>query len=116
MSARHPAMKSVFDDGGRAAAGFTGTAGDCVARAIAIATAQPYAEVYRALADGTAVERRTKRGKTSGQRTAARGIHTSRKWFKAYLHAHGWRFVPTMGIGTGCRVHLRDGELPMGRL
>jgi hypothetical protein len=21
-----------------------------------------------------------------------------------------------MGIGTGCKVHLRDGELPMGRL
>jgi len=24
--------------------------------------------------------------------------------------------VPTMGIGTGCKVHLADGELPMGRL
>jgi len=25
----------------------------------------------------------------------------------------GWRWVPTMGIGTGCRVHLRQGEVPM---
>jgi hypothetical protein len=28
----------------------------------------------------------------------------------------GWTFTPTMGIGTGCKVHLVDGELPMGRL
>jgi len=24
--------------------------------------------------------------------------------------------VPIMGIGTGCKVHLRDGELPPGRM
>lgn len=30
--------KFVRDDGGRAAAGYSGTAGDCVVRAIAIAT------------------------------------------------------------------------------
>jgi hypothetical protein len=33
----------VPDDGGRAAAGFTGRAGDCVIRAIAIASELPYA-------------------------------------------------------------------------
>jgi hypothetical protein len=28
----------------------------------------------------------------------------------------GFVWTPTMTIGSGCRVHLRDGELPMGRL
>jgi hypothetical protein len=28
----------------------------------------------------------------------------------------GWEWVPTMKIGTGCRVHLRADELPSGRL
>ncbi len=32
------------------------------------------------------------------------------------MTALGFKFVPTMGIGTGCKVHLRDGELPMGRI
>ena len=39
----------IYDDGGRAAAGFKGTTGDCVTRAIAIATGKPYREVYDAL-------------------------------------------------------------------
>ena len=33
-------------NGGRAAAGFRGAAGDCVTRAIAIATGLPYRQVY----------------------------------------------------------------------
>jgi hypothetical protein len=37
------------DDGGRAAAGFRGTTGDCVTRAIAIAAQRDYREVYDAL-------------------------------------------------------------------
>jgi hypothetical protein len=40
----------VFDDGGRAASGFRGQADDCVVRAVAIASALPYAEVYQAIA------------------------------------------------------------------
>jgi hypothetical protein len=39
----------IYDDGGRTEAGFSGDAGDCVTRAIAIATRQPYREVYDAL-------------------------------------------------------------------
>jgi hypothetical protein len=27
-----------------------------------------------------------------------------------------WNWTPTMAIGSGCKVHLRDGELPMGRI
>ena len=42
-------MDFVFHDGGRAFAGYRGTTGDCVTRAIAIATGKPYQEVYDAL-------------------------------------------------------------------
>lgn len=112
------ALPFVHDDGGRAAAGFKGDAGDCVTRAIAIATSLPYQEVYDAMAAGTASERKTRRsGRSSGRRTAREGIHTGRKWFADYMAALGWQWVPTMAIGSGCKVHLAKGELPMtGRL
>lgn len=40
----------IRDDGGRAAAGFKGNAGDCVVRAIAILTRVPYRDVDRRMA------------------------------------------------------------------
>jgi hypothetical protein len=40
-------MKWVYNDGGRKAAGYKGEARDCVVRAIAIATDQPYEVVYK---------------------------------------------------------------------
>ena len=39
----------VYSDGGRAAEGFPEYKGDCVCRAIAIATGKSYMEVYDAL-------------------------------------------------------------------
>ena len=105
----------VFDDGGRKAAGFKGHTDDCVARAVAIATIVPYQEVYDRLASETGMQRRSKR---TGKRpaSAAHGISVRRKWFVDYLTQLGWEWVPTMQIGSGCKVHLRPGELPMGRL
>jgi hypothetical protein len=108
----------VYDDGGRAAAGFKGEAGDCVARSIAIASGLPYAEVYRALAEGNA-EQRVTRHVTKGRarkRTARNGINTKRKWFKDYMASLGAVWTPTMKVGQGCKVHLRADELPPGRL
>jgi len=43
-------MTYQYHDGGRAAAGFTGKARDCVARAISIATGTPYKVIYARLA------------------------------------------------------------------
>lgn len=107
----------VHDDGGRAAADYVGSAGDCVTRAVAIATGLPYQQVYDAMAAGTAGERRTKRsGRLSGRKTAREGIHTSREWFKTFMRSLGWVWTPTMLIGSGCKVHLCAGELPTGRL
>ena len=111
-------MNWINDDGGRAAAGYKGKAGDCVCRAICIATGLPYADVYARLADGMATQRVTKRTnkRHAGKRSARNGVATSRAWFDQYMTELGFTWTPTMFVGQGCKVHLRDGELPMGRL
>ena len=108
-------MQFVYDDGGRAAAGFKGKAGDCVARAVAIASGRPYAEVYGRLAKETGDQRITRRTRVRGA-TARSGILTKRKWFKDYMAELGFSWTPTMKIGSGCKVHLRADELPRGRI
>lgn len=108
-------MRFIVNDGGRAAAGFKGAAGDCVARSVAIAAARPYAEVYAALAAGRGAQRASSR--TPKRSASARsGINTRRKWFADYMATLGFRWVPTMLVGRGCKVHLRADELPAGRL
>jgi len=104
------------DDGGRKAAGFKGHAGDCVTRAVAIASGLPYREVYDALAEGNATQRVSKGFKRKRPRSARSGISTTRKWFKRYMESLGFEWTPTMFIGSGCRVHVRADELPPGRL
>ena len=102
----------VFNDGGRIGAGFKGIAGDCVCRAIAIATERRYEEVYAALNEAATGERLTARRKT---RSSARtGVH--RPTIRRYMESLGWQWTPTMQIGSGCKVHLRADELPAGRL
>ena len=100
-----------YDDGGRAGAGFKGKTGDCAARAVAIATRQPYREVYDALN----VLARTERPRGKRTRSSARdGYHSAT--LRRYMASIGWRWVSCMGIGTGCTAHLREGDpLPTGR-
>lgn len=100
-------MELVITDGGRAAAGFKGTApGDCVTRAIAVATGYPYLHVYTALADRCAAIGKPRSARAGIPKTVTR----------SYLAELGWRWTPTMSIGSGTRVHLRADELPEGRL
>lgn len=99
-------MEWIYDDGGRAAAGFRGHTGDCVARSIAIATEVPYRKVYDGLNELAAFER-PRRRRRSNSRLGVQPV-TYRRW----LQQAGWAWTPTMGIGTGCRVHLVEGELP----
>lgn len=100
-----------YDDGGRSDSGFKGEARDCVARAVAIATGQPYADVYRDLNElGRGRAQRGGRGKTAA-RTGVQKDDT-----RAYLASLGWRWHPTMAVGAGCSVHLRADELPRGRI
>jgi len=105
-------MKWIYDDGGRKAAGYTGKAGDCVARAIAIATQLPYQTVYEGLNQAAQGERRGTRKR--GVSNARTGVYRHAK--DKYMQSLGWIWVPTMQIGSGCKVHLRKSELPKGRL
>lgn len=103
-------MNWTFNDGGRAAAGFKGSTRDCVVRAIAIAAQLPYRQVYDEVnAFAYATERRGTKGSCS-----RKGVRIST--IRRFLEARGWKWTPTMRIGQGCRVHLRKGELPTGRL
>lgn len=104
----------IEDDGGRAAAGYKGTAGDCVVRAIAIATAMPYQQVYDLVNEHSSVERITRRRKRKGRSSARTGVY--KPTCRRVMQALGWTWTPTMHIGSGCTVHLRADELPMGRL
>lgn len=101
----------IYHDGGRAEAGFKGTADDCVVRAIAIVAELPYRDVY----DGINEAARHERPKALGKRSSARtGVY--RRTYDRYLKSLGFEWTPTMTIGSGCRVHLRPDELPSGRL
>jgi hypothetical protein len=101
----------VYDDGGRAAAGYRGEAGDCVTRSVAIATGRPYAEVYAALNEAA----RAERPRTGQSRSSAR-TGVKKRTVGRYLAGIGWEWHPAMHIGQGCRTHLRADELPAGRL
>lgn len=101
-----------FDDGGRAEAGYRGKAGDCVVRAIAIATGRDYQEIYD-LVNGAAVHERTGKRKR-GKSDARTGVYKTS--IKRVMKMLGWVWTPTMQIGSGCTVHLRAAELPAGRL
>lgn len=103
-------MRLIFDDGGRAAAGLRGHSGDCVTRAIAIATGKQYREVHDALnslAESERIGRRKKRKSSSRS-----GVYPGT--YHRYLRSLGWRWNATMSLGSGCNVHLRKSELPDG--
>lgn len=105
-------MDFVFHDGGRAAAGYKGSTGDCVTRSIAIATGKTYQEVYGALNHLALSERIGKRKRKRSNSES--GVF--RKTYQRYLELLGWRWTSTMAIGSGCKVHLRASELPRGAL
>jgi hypothetical protein len=104
-------MKYKYNDGGRAVAGFTGTVqpGDCVCRAIAIASGKEYRDVYDEINSRAKTARK---GSRKSRSSARNGVFMELS--KELLADLGWEWVPTMKIGQGCRVHLREDELPTG--
>lgn len=102
-------MEWIYDDGGRRAAGFQGSAGDCAVRSAAIVTGRPYREVYD-VAQGIARGKRKNIGKHSVRNGTTKA--TTRK----LMEALGLEWTPTMFIGSGCQIHLRAAELPEGRI
>jgi len=91
-------MKYIHNDGGRSAAGFKGSAKDCVTRAISIASGLPYKEVYNLINTFAISESRTKKS------SARNGVYkdTSNKVFKLL----GAKYTATK------KLHIRPEELP----
>ena len=106
-------MTFRFNDGGRKKANFKGKTGDCVCRAIAIAFKLPYKEVYDKLNELGKQEKPSMRRK--GRSSARKGMH--KVTYHDFICSLGATWVPTMKVGQGCTVHLREGEVPAkGRL
>lgn len=120
MSTRPTSMiQFVEDDGGRKAAGYKGTTGDCVVRAIAVATGKSYEQVYDGLWHAQFRYSQDRNDRVAKQLlkqgvSPRKGVY--RKVCDKYLASMGWEFHPTMSIGSGCKVHLRADELPKGRI
>ena len=104
-----PKVWFVEDDGGRAAAGYRGYAGDCVARSIAIAAQLPYRTVYDAL-------NLAAKDEAPGTRTSSARNGVARPTIRRFMTGLGWEWTPTMRVGSGTTVHLCPEELPLGRL
>lgn len=96
----------TFDDGGRAEAGFKGWAGDCAVRALAIASDEDYQVVYDELYDAN----RAALPRGANTTASPRDGGTTRKVYDAWLAKRGWRWTPTMLIGSGCTTH---GDYPL---
>lgn len=112
-------MSYVMDDGGRQAAGFRDSAGDCACRAIAIATGMSYRSAY-ALITQVAAGEKFKRGKVGFRAATGRGSSARdgvlMPTMRDIMDTLGWTWTATMLPGTGCKVHLRADELPAGRI
>ena len=107
-----------FNDGGRKFAGYKGFTGDCVCRATAIATGISYQTLYDEL---TVRTKEWRINSNSRQAYLAKPKDDSprqgvpMKVLRTYLKDHGWTWVPKMFIGSGCKFHLRQGELPINK-
>jgi hypothetical protein len=107
----------VEDDGGRATAGYGEPSGDCVVRAITIATGKPYAEVFEALQAAYArYVKRLRPGSEAAlmaERRRTEPIHNgcSDEVYGPYLRSLGWQYTRLRE-----RTYLRAGALPSGRL
>ena len=115
-------MNWTYNDGGRADAGYKGTTGDCVCRSIAIATGKSYQEVYDDLVQlseeryGKRKNRRKTRYGTGYEKISHPRTGVMRDVYQKYLESLGWEWIPTMQIGSGCKTHLKEEELPGGTI
>jgi hypothetical protein len=116
---RHMKNHYQYNDGGRKDAGYKGHVGDCVVRAIAIASSLPYEKIRTDLMRLNKGEAKNGRGRIAKQlrkqgNTTRRGTH--KKVYHDYILSLGFTWVPTMQIGSGCSVHMCADELPNGTL
>src|SRR5579859_1988433 len=113
-------QEMVVSDGGRSKYFDASNVGDCVTRAIVHATGLDYKVVYDALHSKIKQERMRGIPKHAKHLfklkpdSPRNGVH--KDIYRQYLESLGWTWIPTMEIGSGCKVHLRSDELPKGRL
>tara|TARA_R110000868_G_scaffold10027_1_gene49215 strand:+ start:3569 stop:3961 length:393 start_codon:yes stop_codon:yes gene_type:complete len=96
-------MNYHHNDGGREAAGYKGTAGDCGARAMAIALQLDYRSVYKELSQANADNGRS--------RSARSGI--MKDTYTEVLKRHGWIWMKAPQF-EGRKARCSD--LPKGRV
>ena len=96
-------MKWIFDDGGRSNYYKKLNVGDCVCRAISIASESDYKVIYKLLKE------------YGGGESPRNGVY--KEVYTALLKDMGWTWVPCSGKGIkNSNVHLRSDELPRGRI
>jgi hypothetical protein len=105
-------MRVVITDGGRSNYFQKENVRDCVTRAIALATGLDYKKVYDDLNELAKLERKGKRKRRVSN--SREGVY--RTTYEKYLKKLGWNFVPLMSIGSGCKCHLTESELPEGTI
>ncbi len=94
-------MEFIWDDGGRADSGYVGLTGDCVTRAIAIATGTCYRDVYRVLG-----ERSLRTPRNGVMSLVSDDYLTSLGWTRR--PGHDARFVPDVLPKGAVIVHLNE--------
>tara|TARA_R110000796_G_C14475700_1_gene426104 strand:+ start:129 stop:614 length:486 start_codon:yes stop_codon:yes gene_type:complete len=108
-----------YNDGGRELAGYKGKTGDCVTRAIAIATGKPYQEVYDNLvlwAKDYSLTRNDRVAKQIRRKGTSPRNGVNKEVYRTYLQSLGWEWVTCNEIGQSEKVHLDASELPKGRI
>lgn len=105
-------MELIYSTGGREKYFKANVVGDCVCRAIANATGMDYKQVYDLINSYAKKEHLSKRKKKKSN--ARNGV--TKDTIRRILTDLGWKWIPTMLIGSGCQVHLNEKELPDGTL
>lgn len=101
-------MEFIYSDGGRSKYFAASKVGDCVTRAICNATGKDYKEVYDRI---NTLEKTRRVGKRERRGSARGGVRKS--VLKHYIEQElGLKWVSCMGIGTGCKVHVSNNDLP----
>ena len=94
-------MKINITDGGRSQYFKNAQVGDGVTRALALARNLDYMEAYNAV-------------KKAYGKTPRNGV--SKKATHKVMEQYGGKWHAVMKIGTGCKVHMRENELPHGTI
>lgn len=106
-------MKWIYSDGGRSRYFKAENVGDCVTRAIALASDTDYKVVYEKLKELADNEKITKRNPKKSSVRDGVSKKTTHEYIENIL---GWKWKPTMKIGQGCKVHMNPNELPKGTI